>query len=174
MSVAAEFAKANEGYVKSFGEKASLALPPARKVAIITCMDARIDPAASLGLKEGDAHVIRNAGGRAQEALRSVIISQQLLGTREIVLFHHTDCGMLTFNDDGLRTKLKESVKADVRNAVTPAVDQLSFLPFSNLEQSIKEDVAYLKASPLLLEETKTKITGWVYDVYSGKVTQVA
>ncbi|KAG8925691.1 hypothetical protein FRC01_009826 [Tulasnella sp. 417] len=174
MSVAAELAQANEGYVKSFGAKASLALPPARKVVIITCMDARIDPAASLGLKEGDAHVIRNAGGRAQEALRSVIISQQLLGTREVVLFHHTDCGMLTFKDDVLRAKLKESVKADVRDAVGPTVDQISFLPFPDLEQSIKEDVAYLKGSPLLLEETKSKITGWIYDVYSGKVTQVA
>ncbi|KAG9051064.1 hypothetical protein FS837_012571 [Tulasnella sp. UAMH 9824] len=174
MSVAAELAKANESYASSFGSKGSLALPPARKVVIITCMDARIDPAASLGLKEGDAHVIRNAGGRAQEALRSVIISQQLLGTREVVLFHHTDCGMLTFKDDVLREKLKGSVKADVREAVGPAVDQISFLPFPDLEQSIKEDVAYLKASPLVLEETKSKITGWIYDVYSGKVTQVA
>jgi carbonic anhydrase len=112
MTVAQEFEKANEGYVNSF-DKGHLALPPARKVAVIVCMDARIDPAAALGLQEGDAHVptvsfvnhltdqvIRNAGGRAADALRSVVISQQLLGTKEIVVVHHTDCGMLTFSNE--------------------------------------------------------------------------
>jgi carbonic anhydrase len=109
MSASKEFEKANAKYVSSF-KKGDLALPPARSVAVIVCMDARIDPAAALGLQEGDAHVpspqklviqvIRNAGGRASEALRSVIISQQLLGTKEIVVIHHTDCGMLTFSNE--------------------------------------------------------------------------
>lgn len=102
MSIAQEFEKANTHYSSNF-TKRDLPLPPARKVAVVICMDARIDPAASLGLTEGDAHVIRNAGGRASDALRSVIISQRLLGTREIVVVHHTDCGMLTFSDNDLR-----------------------------------------------------------------------
>ncbi|KAG8901994.1 hypothetical protein FRB99_004978 [Tulasnella sp. 403] len=171
MSVATEFAKANESYVESFGEKSSLSLPPARGVIVITCIDARIDPAASLGIKEGEAHVIRNAGGRAFDALRSVIISQQLLATRETIVFHHTDCGMLTFTDDVLRQRLRESVSLNARAAIRPIIDGLSFLPFSNLEDAIKEDVAFLQNNPLVPEETK--ITGWIYDVRTGKVSKV-
>jgi len=167
MAVAQEFAEANGSYVQSFADKGSLGLPPSRKVIVLTCMDARIDPAASLGIKEGEAHIIRNAGGRASDALRSVVISQQLLGTREIVVFHHTDCGMLTFSDDALRNKLKDGASA----AIVPLVDSFAFLPFGNLEESVKEDVAYLKANPLVLPSTP--ISGWIYDVHSGKVTQV-
>lgn len=107
MTQAALFEEANKKYAASF-QKGDLALPPARKVAVIVCMDARLDPARSLGLEEGDAHVIRNAGGRASDALRSVIISQRLLGTREIVVVHHSDCGMLTFNDEELRGIIKK------------------------------------------------------------------
>src|SRR4051794_4264833 len=99
MTVGSEFIAANQNYAASFS-KGDLPMPPARKVAVLTCMDARIDPAKALGLDEGDAHVIRNAGGRASEALRSLAISQELLGTREIVVIHHTDCGMLTFSND--------------------------------------------------------------------------
>src|SRR3954467_124828 len=105
MAVADEFVQANQKYVAKF-TKGSLALPPARKVAAVVCMDARIDPARALGLEEGDAHVIRNAGGRIADALRSLAISQQLLGTEEVAIVHHTDCGMLTFSDDALRKKL--------------------------------------------------------------------
>src|SRR6478735_12515816 len=100
-----EVLKANAGYSESFGNKANLALPPARRFAILTCMDARLDPAKYAGLREGDAHIIRNAGGRASDdALRSLVISEQLLGTREVVVIHHTDCGMLTFSNDDLRS----------------------------------------------------------------------
>src|ERR1700732_1703016 len=101
MTVTDELLTNNESYAAGFG-KGDLAIPPAKQVAIVACMDARLDPARALGLEEGDAHVIRNAGGRAADAIRSLIISQQLLGTREIVIVHHTDCGMLTFNDGQL------------------------------------------------------------------------
>ncbi|KAF8601162.1 carbonate dehydratase activity protein, partial [Ceratobasidium sp. AG-I] len=134
---------------------------------LVTCMDARIDPIAALGLKEGDAHVIRNAGGRASEAIRSIVISQRLLGTTEIVLFHHTDCGMLTFTDKEIRDKI---VAAEGLSA-TPHVDQIAFLPFSDLERSVKEDVEYLKAHPLVLKDAK--ISGWVHDLKDGKIKHV-
>jgi len=160
------FAAANEEYVKGFGSKGSLPLPPARKLAIVTCMDARIDPAASLGIKEGDAHVIRNAGGIAKEALRSIIISQQLLGTREIALFHHTDCGMLTFTDADLKSTLKQQYPSS-----EDEINKFDFYPFPQLEQSVKDDIALLKSHPLILKETK--ITGWVYEVETGKVRQI-
>src|SRR5215217_811733 len=109
MPVTEQFLKANEAYAASFS-KGELALPPARKVAVVVCMDARIDPAKALGLEEGDAHVIRNAGGRAADALRSLAISHELLGTREIVVIHHTDCGMLTFSNDDIRQKLADEL----------------------------------------------------------------
>src|SRR6478672_3570632 len=108
-TVAREFVAANEQYAAEFS-KGDLAMPPARKVAVLTCMDARIDPARALGLEEGDAHVIRNAGGRAADALRSLIISEQLLGTTHIVIVHHTDCGMLTFSNEQLRSKLRQDL----------------------------------------------------------------
>src|SRR6059036_2852376 len=114
MSVLSEVLKANAGYAATFGAKGKLSIPPARHFTILTCMDARLDPAKYAGLEEGDAHVIRNAGGRASDdALRSLAISQQLLGTREVVVIHHTDCGMLTFSNDQLRAKLKADLGAD-------------------------------------------------------------
>ncbi|CCA68022.1 hypothetical protein PIIN_01889 [Serendipita indica DSM 11827] len=160
------FGASNDQYVSQFGNKGSLPLPPGKKLTIVTCMDARLDPAAHLGIHEGDAHVIRNAGGVAKEALRSIIISQQLLGTREIALFHHTDCGMLTFTTPQLQEKLKTAYPHAANEA-----ESIDFLPFPNLEQSVKDDVAYLKNHPLVLKETT--ITGWVYEVETGKVKQV-
>jgi carbonic anhydrase len=164
MSVVPRFLEANERYAATF-TKGDLAMPPARRVAILTCMDARLDPAKFLGLEEGDAHVIRNAGGRATaDALRSLIISQQLLGTREIVVIHHTDCGMLTFTDDQLRRQLRERFGV-------PA-DDWAFLPFTDLAQSVRDDIAVIRRSPFILPETT--ITGFIYDVRTGRLSQVA
>ncbi|KAJ5720526.1 uncharacterized protein N7483_008460 [Penicillium malachiteum] len=161
MSVAREFETANGKYAASF-TKGDLPLPPARKVAIIACMDARLDPARALGLEEGDAHVIRNAGGRVSDALRSIVISQQLLGTREIIIVHHTDCGMLTFTDDDIRNKIRNELQQDA--------DHIAFLPFHNLRQSISDDIRFLKGSSLVLD---VPITGFIYEVESGKVVKV-
>ena len=161
MSVADEFIKANERYAAGF-TKGSLPMPPARKVAVVACMDARLDPARSLGLEEGDAHVIRNAGGRAADAIRSLVISQQLLGTREIVIVHHTDCGMLTFTDDQLRAKLRDELHQHT---------DIAFYSFSDLAQSVRDDIAAIKASPLLLPGVPVR--GFIYDVQSGRITEV-
>ena len=163
MTVVQEFLKANEGYAANF-QKGHLPMPPARHVAVLTCMDARLHPARFLGLEEGDAHVIRNAGGRASEdAIRSLVISEQLLGTNTVVVIHHTDCGMLTFSNADLRTKLKQELKADA--------DHIDFLPFKDLEQSVRDDVATLKASPLIPDNLD--ISGFIYDVKSGKLSPV-
>ncbi len=157
-------AQANERYQQDFRE-GELPMPPARKVAILTCMDARLHPETFLGLSVGDAHVIRNAGGRASDdAIRSLVISEQLLGTEEIVVIHHTDCGMVTFSNDDLRGKLKAELGVDAA-----AID---FLPFADLEQSVRDDVAHLRESPLIPETIA--ITGAIYDVTSGKLTKVA
>jgi carbonic anhydrase len=163
MSVAQEFQKANEVYASSFN-KGDLPMPPARHVAVLTCMDARLLPSRFLGLKEGDAHVIRNAGGRASDdAIRSLAISQQLLGTNEVVVIHHTDCGMLTFSNQDLREKLKQQLNADAEG--------IDFLPFKDLEQSVRDDVATIKNSPLLLKNIE--VSGFIYDVRSGKLLPV-
>ncbi|KDQ54869.1 hypothetical protein JAAARDRAFT_60324 [Jaapia argillacea MUCL 33604] len=166
MSAHTDFVQASDKYAQGF-TKGHLKAPPAKKLAIVTCMDARIDPAAHLGLQEGDAHIIRNAGGAAKDALRSLIISQRLLGTREIALFHHTDCGMLTFSSQHLHSILKSQTKVDPET-----IDKIDFLEFGDLEEAVKSDVKWLKENPLVLEETK--VTGWVYEVETGKVRQVA
>ena len=162
MTVIDELVQANETYARSFG-KGHLPMPPARRVAIITCMDARLDPARALGLEEGDAHVIRNAGGRVQDALRSLVISQRLLGTTEVAVIHHTDCGMLTFTNDELRARIREELDADAGD--------IDFLPFGDVEASVREDVAWLRGSPLV--PARVPIRGFVYDVRTGRVHEV-
>src|SRR5213595_1412606 len=163
MSVAQEFQKANDAYASSFNQ-GDLPMPPARHVAVLTCMDARLHPARFLGLEVGDAHVIRNAGGRASEdAIRSLVISQQLLGTNTVVVIHHTDCGMLTFSNADLLTKLKQELNANA--------DHIDFLPFKDLEQSVRDDVATIKASPLIPKNVE--ISGFIYDVRSGRLLPV-
>ncbi len=151
---------ANDRYVATF-TKSDLPMPPARRLVILTCMDARIDPAQAFGVAEGDAHVIRNAGGRASEdALRSLVISTQLLDTREVLVIHHTDCGMLTFTNEQLQARL---------GADAAGID---FLPFSDLEQSVRDDMATIRASPLLPDDLAVR--GFIYDVRSGHLREVA
>ena len=162
MAVIQEFIKANQAYAAQF-HKGDLPLPPGRKVAVLACMDARLDPARNLGLEEGDAHVIRNAGGRAADALRSLVISEQLLATNTIVIIHHTDCGMLTFTNDQIHAKIKQELHADA--------DHIAFLPFSNLEQSVRDDITFLKSSPLIPKNIEIK--GFIYDVKTGKLHAV-
>jgi carbonic anhydrase len=162
MSVTDELIQANESYASGF-TKGDLPMPPAKKAIVVACMDARLLPSRFLGLEEGDAHVIRNAGGRAQDALRSIVISQRLLGTNEVLVIHHTDCGMLTFKNEDLYSKVKEDLGADASD--------IDFLPFSDLEQSVRDDVEFLKDSPLVPDDVSVR--GFVYDVKSGKVTEV-
>jgi carbonic anhydrase len=163
MSVTDELIQNNESYASSF-TKGDLAMPPAKKTIVVTCMDARILPSRALGLEEGDAHVIRNAGGRVQDALRSIVISEQLLGTNEVLVIHHTDCGMLTFKNEDLYGVVKENLGADASD--------IDFLPFPDLEQSVRDDVEFLKSSPLVPDDVS--IRGFVYDVKSGKVSEVS
>ncbi|KAF9170923.1 hypothetical protein BGX21_008760 [Mortierella sp. AD011] len=162
MTVAEEIQVANEAYVKSW-TKGQLPLPPARKVAIVTCMDARILPASAFGLKEGDAHVIRNAGGRTPEALRSLVISEQLLGTDTIIVAQHTDCGMLTFENKDIHAIIQKNLDTDASH--------IDFLPFSKLEQNVREDVAFLRNSPLIPKSVN--IYGYVFDVATGRLVPV-
>jgi carbonic anhydrase len=163
MTVLSDLLAANSRYAAGF-TKGSLPMPPARHIAILVCMDARIDPARVLGLEEGDAHVIRNAGGRpTDDAIRSLVISQQLLGTREVLVIHHVDCGMLTFSNDQLRQKVRTDLGADASG--------IDFLPFSDLAQSVRDDVATLRQSALLLKDAP--ISGFIYDVKSGRLTPV-
>ena len=164
MTVIDELVEANRHFADALGEATSPALPPARQVAILTCMDARIVPARIFGLEEGDAHVIRNAGGLAKEGLRSLIISQRLLGTNAIAVIHHTDCGMLTFENDDARAKVKEDLGADASD--------IDFMPFPDLEQSVRDDVAFLSESPLIADDTE--IRGFVYDVATRRLNEVA
>ncbi len=163
MSVIDELLAANERYASGLGEVATPALPPSRRVAIVTCMDARLLPARFLGLEEGEAHVIRNAGGRTPEALRSLVISQRLLGTNAVAVIQHTDCGMLTFKNEDLYAKVKQDLGEDA--------SRIDFLPFSDLERNVRDDVAFLKDSPLIPDEIE--IRGFVYDVHTRRLTPV-
>ncbi|MEA2528696.1 MAG: carbonic anhydrase [Thermomicrobiales bacterium] len=164
MSVLDEFLAANAQYAAGF-TKGDLPMPPRRRAAVLVCMDARIDPAKALGLEEGDAHVIRNAGGRASDdAIRSLVISYKLLGTREFAVIHHTDCGMLTFTNEQLREQLKRDLGADAS-----AID---FLPFSDLDEGVRRDVATIRSSPLVPEDIPVR--GFVYDVRSGQLREIA
>ncbi|KAI1426864.1 beta carbonic anhydrase clade D [Xylaria sp. FL1777] len=160
------FVEKNAEYARTF-DQGGLALPPAKKYLVVTCMDARIDPAAAFGIALGDAHVIRNAGASAKDARRSIVISEQLLGTREIILVKHTGCGMLTFTNDDAHALVKQNLGP----AAAAELGTLDFLTFSDLDAAIKEDVQYLKKSATVPEDVK--ISGWVYEVETGKVRQV-
>jgi carbonic anhydrase len=162
-SVTDQVVKANQEFAERF-EHGHLPMPPARHLAVLTCMDARLHPEKFLGLDVGDAHVIRNAGGRASDdAIRSLIISSHLLGTREYVIIHHTDCGMLTFTNEALQTKLATDLGADAA-----AID---FLPFSDLEQSVRDDVKRIRESPFV--PAGIPVCGFVYDVRTGQLSRV-
>ena len=163
MAALPEMLATNEQYAANF-TKGDLPMPPARHVAVLTCMDARLIPAKFLGLQEGDAHVIRNAGRRAsEEAIRSLVISSELLGIREFLVIHHTDCGMLTFTNDELRQKLRNDLGADASG--------IDFLPFSDLDESVRQDVATIRSSPLIPDDLP--VTGFVYDVRTSKLREV-
>ena len=162
MSVTDELLNNNAAYAASF-EKGDLPLPPARGVAVVACMDARLDVHKILGLEEGDAHVIRNAGGViTDDEIRSLTISQRLLGTREIVLIHHTDCGMLTFSDDELKAQIHEEV------GMKP---HFSMESFSDLEEDVRQSVARIQTSPFIPH--KESVRGFVYEVESGRLREV-
>ena len=163
MSVIDELLENADAYAESF-DKGGLELPPARRIAIVACMDARLDPSALLGLQEGDAHVIRNAGGViTDDEIRSLAISQRLLQTEEIMLIHHTDCGMLTFKDDDLRRQIQDET------GVKPA---WAAECFDNLDEDVRQSVARIKASPFI--PRKDKIRGFVYEVETGRLREVA
>ena len=162
--ILADVQAANERYAAGF-TKGDLPMPPGRKFAVLACMDARLDPARVLGLEEGDAHVIRNAGGRASpDALRSLIISYKLLGTREFLVVHHTDCGMLTFSNEQIREMLANDTGGDASS--------IDFLPFSDLEASVREDVETVRSSPLIPDDIP--VSGFVYDVRTGRLETVS
>jgi len=163
MSEIKKMLAANQEFASSFTQ-GDLPMPPARHVAILTCMDARIHPAKALGLELGDAHVIRNAGGRASDdAIRSLIISSRLLGTTEFAVIHHTDCGMLTFTNDHLQAKLQQETGEDASG--------IDFLPFPDLEQSVRDDVESILSTPFI--DPSIQVSGYIYDVHSGTVEQV-
>jgi carbonic anhydrase len=163
MSVTDELVRNNESYARDFN-KGSLPLPPAKKLAVVACMDARLDVHKMLGLEVGDAHVIRNAGGVVtDDAIRSLTISQRLLGTTEIVLIHHTDCGMLTFTDDQVKRQIEEDT------GIRP---WFALEAFPNLAEDVRQSIARIKASPFV--SNKSSVRGFVYDVHSGKLEEVA
>jgi len=162
MAVQDEFLEANQQFAEQFGH-GHLPMPPARHVAVVTCMDARLHPAKFLGLDLGDAHVIRNAGGGVtDDVIRSLSISQRLLGTEEIVLIHHTDCGMLTFSDDEFR----RAVEADTGIRPSWAAEA-----FPELDADIRQSIARIKASPFI--PRKDNVRGFVYDVNDGTLREV-
>jgi carbonic anhydrase len=159
MSIVDEVTQANERYAAGFA-KGSLPAPPGRKFAVVTCMDARLDPARFLGLEEGDAHVIRNAGGVVNdEAIRSLVISHQLLGTEEALVIGHTGCGMLTFTN------------ADLHARLGPESESIDFQPFPDVAERVRQSVETIRSHPLLPDSFGA--TGFVYDVGSGRLERV-
>jgi carbonic anhydrase len=177
-----EVLTANEAYTRTFGEKSKLALPPARGFAILTCMDARLDPAKYAGLAEGDAHVIRNAGGRASDdAIRSLVISYKLLGTKEFFVIHHTDCGMQFFTNEVIRGLLANSLETAALTAEgfkdvgkgpgSTAAEFIEFLTIKDQPESVLADVTRIRTSPLVPKSIP--IYGYIYDVKSGKLIEV-
>jgi carbonic anhydrase len=178
-----EVLAANTDYVRSFGDRGKLAMPPARHFAILTCMDARLDPAKYGGLREGDAHVIRNAGGRVtDDAIRSLVISHKLLGTNEWFVIHHTDCGMETFTDQVMRELCAKSLDTAVLDASgwrdvgrgpgSTEAEFIDWLTIDDQEQSLVRDVRRLRAHPLVPRDIP--IYGYIYDVKTGRLTEVA
>jgi carbonic anhydrase len=162
VSVTDELLKNAEQYAEQF-DRGELPLPPAKGVAVLACMDARINPYRILGLSEGDAHVIRNAGGVVtDDEIRSLAISQRLLGTKEIILIHHTDCGMLTFSDDDFR----KQVEQDTGIKPTWAAEA-----FDDLEGDVRQSIARIKSSPFI--PNKDSVRGFVYDVKTGRLDEV-
>ena len=178
-----EVLAANQHYQADFGDKGSLPMPPGRRFAILTCMDARLDPAKYAGLSEGDAHVIRNAGGRASDdAIRSLVISYKLLGTQEWFVIHHTDCGMETFTDEIMRDLLSKSLETATIDASGwhdvgqgPGSDEakfVSFLTIKDLAESVVEDVTRIRWHPLV--PVHIPVYGYIYDVKTGKLNEVS
>ena len=162
MSTTDELLESAEAYAASF-TKGDLPLPPGRKIAIVACMDARLNPYGLLGLSEGDAHVIRNAGGViTADEIRSLSISQRLLGTEEIVLIHHTDCGMLTFTDDEFKQSIQEE---------TGIKPEWAAEAFSDLDADVRQSLARVKASPFIPK--KHSVRGFIYDVTDGRLREV-
>lgn len=177
-----EVLEANKAYVANFGDKANLPMPPGRHFAILTCMDARLDPAKYAGLAEGDAHVIRNAGGRASDdAIRSLVISYKLLGTREWFVIHHTDCGMETFTDEIMNDLLSNSLETAALEASgwhdvgqgsgSPEGKYINWLIIKDQAQSVLEDVSRIRNHPLV--PSAIPIFGYIYDVKSGQLMEV-
>ncbi|MDQ3587581.1 MAG: carbonic anhydrase [Actinomycetota bacterium] len=162
MSITDELLSNNQSYASGFG-KAGLPVPPGKKVAVVACMDARLDPARALGLEEGDAHVIRNAGGVVtDDEIRSLAISQTLLGTEEIILVHHTDCGMLSFTDDQLLAQLEES---------TGQRPEWAPRSFEDLDDDVRDSIRRIEESPFVPHKN---VRGFVYEVETGKLREVA
>jgi carbonic anhydrase len=162
MSVTDELLQNAEAYAASF-DNGDLPLPPAKQIAVLACMDARLNPYGLLGLQEGDAHVIRNAGGVVtDDEIRSLAISQRLLGTREILLIHHTDCGMLTFGDDDFRHSIQEE---------TGIKPEWAAESFSDLDEDVRQSIARIKASPFI--PLKDSVRGFVYEVETGRLREV-
>ena len=164
MSAIDELLRNNEEYASTF-DKGDLPMPPGKHITVVTCMDARLSPYVMLGLHEGEAHIIRNAGGViTDDEIRSLVISQRLLGTQEVLVVHHTECGMLTFDNPTLYGICREDLGEDASD--------IDFLPFSDLEQSVRDDVELIRSSPLIAKDTP--VTGFIYDVKTGKIHEVA
>ena len=162
MSTTDELLRNNERYTNSF-DKRDLPMPPAKQIAIVTCMDARLSPYVMLGLSEGDAHVIRNAGGViTDDEIRSLMISQRLLGTREVMLIHHTDCGMLTFSDEELREQIQQEV------GIKP---HFPLETFADLEEDVRQSIKRIEASPFIPH--KDSVRGFIYEVENGHLREV-
>jgi carbonic anhydrase len=162
MSATDELLASNASYAAAF-TKGDLPMPPTKKIAIVACMDARLDPARVLGLEEGDAHVIRNAGGViSEDAIRSLVISQRLLGTDEIILIHHSDCGMLTFTDDEVKTAIVKE---------TGLRPPFALEAFGDVDADVRQSIARIKTSPFVPKTDH--IRGFVYDVTTGRLREV-
>jgi carbonic anhydrase len=163
MSTTDELLRNNERYAESF-DKGDLPMPPAKQIAIVTCMDARLSPYVMLGLSEGDAHVIRNAGGViTDDEIRSLMISQRLLGTREVMLIQHTNCGMLTFSDDEVKDQIQEEI------GIKPS---FALESFTDLEENVRQSIKRIEASPFIPH--KDSVRGFIYEVETGRLREVS